>query len=156
MTSTPRFKEKVTRRDFLGRLAIGAFIVSTISAFVSLFKVPLMRSYAEPSKVFKVGDPANFKMGEVANLEKYKISIFRNESGLYAVSSVCTHLGCLVKFSGSEFKCPCHGSIFDKNGNVKSGPAPRALEWYALSLDPTGQLVVNTNDVVPQGTFFNV
>lgn len=156
MTTPPRFKEKVTRRDFLGRLAFGAFFVSVISSFLSLFKFPLMRSFPEPTKIFKIGYPSDFKVGEVANFEKQQLNVFRNEKGFYAISAVCTHLGCLVKYTGQEFKCPCHGSTFDKRGNVKSGPAPRALEWYALSMDSTGQLVVNTNNVVPENTYYYV
>ena len=156
MIPNPRFNKKVTRRDFLGTLAIGACIISFFSAILSLFKFPLLRSYSEPSKVYRIGDPSKFKMGEVTYLKEHKIYVVHNEKGLFAISAICTHLGCLVKDTGTEFLCPCHGSKFDIDGNVISGPAPRALEWYGMFVDSTDQLVVNANDVVQQGTYFNV
>lgn len=47
----------------------------------------------------------------------------------YAISAVCTHLGCAVNWDQSEqaFVCPCHGSRYDALGQVTRGPAPRAL-----------------------------
>jgi len=50
-----------------------------------------------------------------------------------ALSPICTHQGCLITNydSGSnQFVCPCHGSHFDANGNVVSGPAPSSLQKY--------------------------
>ena len=55
--------------------------------------------------------------------------VIHDRSAIYAVSGVCTHKGCLVAWDKrrGELLCPCHGSAFDVNGNVKQGPAPRPL-----------------------------
>lgn len=47
----------------------------------------------------------------------------------YAISAVCTHLGCAVNWDQAEqaFVCPCHGSRYDPLGQVTRGPAPRDL-----------------------------
>jgi cytochrome b6-f complex iron-sulfur subunit len=47
----------------------------------------------------------------------------------YGINAVCTHLGCVVPWNGSEnkFKCPCHGSQYDSTGKVVRGPAPLSL-----------------------------
>jgi cytochrome b6-f complex iron-sulfur subunit len=47
----------------------------------------------------------------------------------YGINAVCTHLGCVVPWVGSEnkFKCPCHGSQYDNTGKVVRGPAPLSL-----------------------------
>lgn len=43
-----------------------------------------------------------------------------------------------------EFRCPCHGSVFNGDGSNREGPAPAPLIWYALEISPDdGQLVVN-------------
>lgn len=59
-----------------------------------------------------------------------------NENGSYkAVAQSCTHQGCSVSFSKSnnEFICPCHGGVYDINGNVVSGPPPAPLKSYSIN-----------------------
>jgi cytochrome b6-f complex iron-sulfur subunit len=52
-----------------------------------------------------------------------------NDKGYIALSKVCTHLGCIVEYSRemNRFICPCHAGIYDLEGNVLSGPPPKAL-----------------------------
>jgi glycine/D-amino acid oxidase-like deaminating enzyme/nitrite reductase/ring-hydroxylating ferredoxin subunit len=60
-----------------------------------------------------------------------RLAVYRDEAGaLHAVSSRCTHLGCLVSFNAAEraWECPCHGSRFDTDGKVIQGPATKPLE----------------------------
>jgi glycine/D-amino acid oxidase-like deaminating enzyme/nitrite reductase/ring-hydroxylating ferredoxin subunit len=60
-----------------------------------------------------------------------KIGVYRDDAGeLHAVSLRCTHLGCLTRWNDAErsWDCPCHGSRFDVDGAVLSGPAVRPLE----------------------------
>ncbi|SHJ76474.1 cytochrome b6-f complex iron-sulfur subunit [Malonomonas rubra DSM 5091] len=60
-----------------------------------------------------------------------------------ALSAVCTHLGCIVKWvdDKQEFLCPCHGGRFSPAGQVLGGPPPTALESYPVSLDGEDILV---------------
>lgn len=44
-----------------------------------------------------------------------------------AFNATCTHHGCPVSYIGPGFRCPCHGSTFDQNGQVTAGPAPTPL-----------------------------
>jgi len=55
----------------------------------------------------------------------------------------CTHLGCAIHWDDSktEFLCPCHNSVFDANGKVVSGPAPRPLDRYETKVQGT-QLMI--------------
>jgi glycine/D-amino acid oxidase-like deaminating enzyme/nitrite reductase/ring-hydroxylating ferredoxin subunit len=60
-----------------------------------------------------------------------KIAAYREQDGtLHAVSAVCTHLGCQVKWNEAErsWDCPCHGSRFHYTGRVLQGPAVKDLE----------------------------
>jgi Rieske Fe-S protein len=69
--------------------------------------------------------------GKIVEIAGEKTAVFRDEHGLlHAVSPVCTHMGCLVAFNNAEktWDCPCHGSRFDKDGNVLNGPAAHVLE----------------------------
>jgi Rieske Fe-S protein len=49
--------------------------------------------------------------------------------GYRALSATCTHLGCRVTWddSKSQFKCPCHGGVYDRQGRVVSGPPPAPM-----------------------------
>jgi menaquinol-cytochrome c reductase iron-sulfur subunit len=58
-------------------------------------------------------------------------------------SPMCTHLGCGYHWdaAGQQFKCPCHGSVFDVSGRVVAGPAPRPLDPLPSKVD-NGRLLV--------------
>lgn len=51
-----------------------------------------------------------------------------------AVSAVCTHLGCIVKWvpEKERFICPCHGGAFSPAGVVLGGPPPAPLQSFPV------------------------
>jgi len=67
-----------------------------------------------------------------------KIIVVRtSESGFAALSDVCTHMACAVRYDATSMLlvCPCHGSRFTLSGAVARGPAQTALATYATSYD---------------------
>jgi cytochrome b6-f complex iron-sulfur subunit len=64
---------------------------------------------------------------------------------MYAISAICTHLGCTPNWLSAEnkFKCPCHGSGFYMSGINFEGPAPRPLERVKIALGDDGQVVID-------------
>ena len=78
--------------------------------------------------------------------------MFRDGEGVYAISTVCTHLGCIVKAEGGGFECPCHGSRFAADGSVTKGPAPKALPWLTVTAGGGGTFIVDEATTVPPGT----
>ena len=64
-----------------------------------------------------------------------------------ALSAVCTHLGCIVKWESenNSFLCPCHGGRFSPQGEVLSGPPPAALESLPVTLDGD-QLIIGEGE----------
>ena len=56
-----------------------------------------------------------------------RVALFNSDGELYALSLVCTHLGCTLSLTDQGLACPCHGSLFDLKGNVVKGPAERPL-----------------------------
>ena len=101
----------------------------------------------EPPQAFKIGVPSDYKIGEVDARwkKKYGIWVVRTPEFVYALSTECTHLGCIPNWSGNEqkFKCPCHGSGFHKNGINVDGPAPRPLERFRITLADDGQILID-------------
>ena len=70
-------------------------------------------------------------------------------AGLLALYQKCVHLGCRVPFceTSTRFECPCHASRYNRWGEYQSGPAPRGLDRFAVSvLD--GRLIVDTTRVL--------
>lgn len=152
-----RFKGPVKRRDFLGIFAFGAFMFTSLFAVVGSLKLSLPALYPEADSKVKIGKPENFPIDSSTEIVSRNFWVIHDEKGYYAISSICTHLGCIVKRDSSgHFSCPCHGSKFDPNGNVISGPAPRGLDWFKISLATNGQLVVDSLSTVPKDTRFEV
>jgi len=122
--------------------------------------------YEEPQR-FKAGLPDQFPEGATF-IEDRRVFVFREQKTFYAVSAVCTHLGCTVKMINlsqpkkvqikgrlveerREFHCPCHGSKYYGDGTNYEGPAPGPLAWYRLEVAPEdGQLVVDLSARVSQ------
>lgn len=109
----------------------------------------------EPPTRFRVGFPDEYAPGQVQ--EKYKAQFgvwivryeYEGQTEIYALKSVCTHLGCTPNWLEGEqkFKCPCHGSGFYKDGINFEGPAPRPLERYAIKKADDGQIEVDKSRV---------
>jgi cytochrome b6-f complex iron-sulfur subunit len=70
------------------------------------------------------------------------------EDGLVILYGVCTHLGCLPKWShtNSRFECPCHGSKFEQDGSYIEGPAPRGLDKFNTTVTFADGSVESTAD----------
>lgn len=152
MTNTKNNKRGVSRRDFLGLAAFGSLILSAVSVFAGTLRIFKPNVHYEESKRYKVGKPENFPVGTVKKFDREKFFIFTDDDGIYAVSAVCTHLGCIVYQTDWGFQCPCHGSRYDKDGMVIRGPAPRALPWHEIIQLTDGTLEVDTANEVARGT----
>jgi|SRR5579863_207989 len=78
--------------------------------------------------------------------------VARDANGVYAMSAVCTHAGCLLDDSSNSIAaglgCPCHGSTFDGNGTVTRGPAGSPLQHYAVTIAADGSITVDGSQVV--------
>lgn len=63
--------------------------------------------------------------------------VWDGDKAVHALSATCTHLGCQVRWDAAtkNFRCPCHGGVFDTQGNVVSGPPPRPLDRIEARLD---------------------
>jgi Rieske Fe-S protein len=64
------------------------------------------------------------------------------------MSAICTHLGCTVNRATKGFHCPCHGSVFNGDGAVESGPAPKPLAWFLVTLSKDNRLLVDKGEPV--------
>ncbi|MFO0756079.1 MAG: Rieske (2Fe-2S) protein [Byssovorax sp.] len=102
---------------------------------------------------FPVGELSHFGVLGTYKINKTTILIGRDEAGLFALSSLCSHLGCDLNAKGTidaaSITCGCHGSKFDPTGHVIGGPATKPLKAYGLALGCDGQLYVDYPNEVP-------
>lgn len=140
--------KKVTRREF-PFLAIGwaMFTAAMAAGLTAAGRFMFPNVLTEPPSTFTAGFPDDFAIGVVDTRfkERYQVWIVRDEEGIYALSTICTHLGCTPNWleAESKFKCPCHGSGFYATGINFEGPAPRPLERVGVSLAEDGQVLID-------------
>jgi cytochrome b6-f complex iron-sulfur subunit len=128
---------------------------AVLSAFSNFVFIKPRATYGQPQR-FNIGKPDEFPSGTRIALESKRICIVREGNKMAAISTTCTHLGCIVGISDTGFACPCHGSHYDQDGNVTGGPAPKALPWYKVSLAPSGEIEVDKDTQVEPGSYLNV
>ncbi len=157
--------ESEDRRSFLTKATGGVIGVGFLASLWPVLRSLIPNVLYEPPKRFKIGKADSYPEG-VSFIEDRRVYLFREGKSYYAISGVCTHLGCTVKYSPfstsqemtvrkhtytskGEFHCPCHGSRFRDEGTNYSGPAPRPLKWFALEMSPEDKsLIVDMNKEV--------
>ena len=138
----------LTRRSFLSILgwAWVTFTAASLGALSTVLRFFFPNVTFEPPLKFKAGFPDTYKIGVD---ERFKSSnrvwIVRNDQGFYALSTICTHLGCTPNWmqADQKFKCPCHGSGFYITGINFEGPAPRPLPRFNITMTDDGQLQID-------------
>lgn len=140
------------RRDFVkvilaafGTVVGGVVGIPAISYLVSpATKAQSSEAWipAGPLDGYEIGVPKLFSFtrskqnGWERTVNSYGVYILRvNETEVKVFSNVCTHLSCRVKWVEADrlYECPCHDAAFDIDGQVVSGPPPRAMDVYPES-----------------------
>lgn len=143
--------EPVPRRDLLGLSSLWATATALLFATFGMLRLPKAAVLSSPSKKFRVTLPDTLPPGEPYVPPGRSVAVFRDAEGVWAISTICTHLGCIVRASSQGFECPCHGSHFSADGTVTKGPAPRALPWLQVSV--SGEtVVIDEGQAVPAGS----
>lgn len=154
---------QLSRRGFLG------FITFLIGGLVSfIVGIPAISYIIYPatrkdeaqdlillgsSEKVAAGEPALFKVrfeqkaGWIVDERELAYFVITDDKREYsALSNVCTHLSCRVRWVSDQelFFCPCHNATFDKAGEVVSGPPPRPLDRYKV-IEEDGKLFLENN-----------
>lgn len=133
---------EATRRQFLASVAIAAVGLMLGKRYFT----PHRRAQETQLSLQKAELPAD---GALV-YRQARLAIIGNGGAPYAVGLICTHLGCTVSVTPEHFVCPCHGSRFDLDGNVLTGPADRPLPRYPVRVSEQSFIV--TLSPLPEGT----
>ncbi len=149
----PAGPDDPTRRDLFTRIGVAACAVAAAGSGAVTLDFLKPKVLFEPPMTFNAGSPLDYPDGTVRFNRERRAYVVGGDGGIYAMSAVCTHLGCITRYVSDEnaIACPCHGSRFDLEGNVTHGPAPHPLPWLEVRLDDKGNLVVDTSVVIPRG-----
>ncbi len=140
-------QETVTRRTFVLSAVAGSTLAAAGGVLYPLVRYLLppasgqgakKETYTMPAADLHVGEARFFTFKR-----KPAVLIRKTDTELVAMSAVCTHLGCIVKYHEDvkQLLCPCHGAKYDQNGRVLGGPAPKPLPLYAARIE-AGNIVV--------------
>jgi cytochrome b6-f complex iron-sulfur subunit len=151
--SDAQTKIVTTRREFLNEAAAGALGIAAAGSMIVTYGYLSPNVLFEPPTTFRAGSPDLYSPNSVTFLEDQQVYVVRTDNGFYAVSAVCTHLGCVTQWKPELglIACPCHGSKFKPDGKKVEGPAPRPLPHFAIYLTPEGELQVDKLDIIDPG-----
>jgi cytochrome b6-f complex iron-sulfur subunit len=135
----------VNRRDFLNEIAFSALGLAGVGSAVVTYRYLSPNVLFEPPTKFRAGSPELYPLNSVTYLPEQEVYIVRTMEGFFAVSAVCTHLGCITQWKPESnlIACPCHGSKFKRDGTKIEGPAPRPLPHFLITLTLDGELQVD-------------
>jgi nitrite reductase/ring-hydroxylating ferredoxin subunit len=137
------------REDFVKKvLFVFLFIGLAVGAMAAA------QQAADQTQVIDLGPSEAWRPGVVKALPQFKIIVFSDSEGVWALATECPHRKCVVNFKEKEniFVCPCHEARFARDGALQRGPATRDLPWFEVTSGPDGRLVVDKTKIVPRGT----
>ncbi|HEY4385306.1 MAG TPA: ubiquinol-cytochrome c reductase iron-sulfur subunit [Ktedonobacteraceae bacterium] len=119
-----------------------------------IFHKPVARTYVvhlAKNTTYSIADPQLLKNQQES---EFWTTDTTDGTQWLALYQRCVHLGCTVPFRDdcSSFKCPCHGSHYNVDGEFLDGPAPRSLDRFQIHFDDGGNVIVETgvlNQTVP-------
>lgn len=144
------------RRQFLSRAwQAGLGLVAVAGAWTS-WDLLRPKAAAGVGAVVRTVSPDAVPENTVLEITEAKSYLTKIEGEIVALSESCTHLNCRVPWcdSSGQFECPCHGSVFNRAGDYRAGPAPRGLDQHPVEV-VDGVVVVDTATVIsgpPPGT----
>ena len=172
----------MSRRSFLAMVGWAGFLVaSAIALFQSVKFIQPNATYEDPPAFKPAGDlalPSSYAVGSTTVIIDKRVVINRDSNGFYAISLICTHLGCTPRYfpdvtsdlvlAGTQiskdpdtgqqatrgnpilpgFKCPCHGSRYFRDADNFFGPAPRPMDRVHIELAKDGKLFIDRSIIV--------
>jgi cytochrome b6-f complex iron-sulfur subunit len=132
----------LSRRDFI-KLATNILIAASGVLWVG----GLLRFLSYPTEPprqteFDLGPATDYPLGTHTLLPDIPAMLSHSDTGFFALSLVCTHLGCTIEPHADGFACPCHGSRFAADGTVQHGPAEKPLASLRIQQTAEGHLIL--------------
>ncbi len=157
-SQTTALGEEFDRRAFFTKVGLGSLGIAAAGTAVFAYNYLSPNVLYEPSSIVNAGKPESFPVGQVSLDVNSGIYTVRAEEGFFALTAVCTHLGCLTAWNQDLgiITCPCHGSKFKRTGEKIEGPAPKPLPWLKVWLSDEGELMIDRSINIPSLQYLRV
>lgn len=141
------------RRSFVRNAALGGVVLNTGLLTGGLLRFLWPNKTGDFGKVLRVPASVIPEVGGQPFINSAgKFYLVHTQDGVMALYWKCPHLGCTVppwSPGAQEFHCPCHGSIYNYEGERTGGPAPRPMDYMSATVDEsTGDILVDTGSIV--------
>jgi cytochrome b6-f complex iron-sulfur subunit len=136
---------EISRRDLLKIARNGILYLSGTLALGGLLRFLGFQPDPAPVKTYDLGRAEGYPVGSRTVIPTVPALLIHTEVGFSALSLVCTHLGCIVETKEDGFACPCHGSLYTRDGSLLRGPAARPLTALRIETTKKGNLVLHTD-----------
>jgi cytochrome b6-f complex iron-sulfur subunit len=146
---------RLSRRNFLSIAWVASTVILGGEAAGVILKYLQPVNTGGFGGVVNAGKVDDFQRGSITHNQAGRFFLIRNQEGSFlALWQKCTHLGCSVPWAEEEnqFHCPCHGSLFNQNGEVLGGPAPRPLDYFPVAIK-NGEVLVDTSSPTNRSKF---
>jgi cytochrome b6-f complex iron-sulfur subunit len=155
---TKKLPTEFDRRAFFTKIGLGSLSIAAAGTIVFSYEYLSPNVLYEPSPIVDVGKVESFAVNSVTMDVNSAIYLVRAEEGYFALSMVCTHLGCLTAWNQDLgiIACPCHGSKFTRTGEKIEGPAPKPLPWLKIWVSDDGDLMVDRSNEIPPLQFLRI
>ena len=143
-------RELMDRRKFLSRMwTWGGGLIAAAGAWTTwdLFKPALGSGLGGLVRSVPADQVPEKGVVEVTAARSY---LTRINGEIVALAEKCTHLGCRTPWceASGQFECPCHGSVFNRAGEYRAGPAPRGLDRHPVEVQEDGLVYIDTSTLV--------
>jgi cytochrome b6-f complex iron-sulfur subunit len=140
---------KISRRELLSRAWKWGFgLIGVAGAWTTwdMFKPGQVSGFGG---IVKAGSAADVPTDSVTAVQAMRGYVTDVKDQIVALSWKCPHLGCRVPWcaSSGEFECPCHGSVYNRLGEWRAGPAPRGMDRYPVTV-VDGVVEVDTSNLI--------
>jgi len=141
----------IDRRDFLNRGWKTGIVMIGAAGFWTSWDVLRPLPGSGLGGVIQTVAPAEVPQSTTVYIRTAQTYLTKIDDEVVALWQKCPHLGCRVSWceSAGEFECACHGSTFNRAGDVRSGPAPRGMDRFAVNTD--GEIIEVDTGVVTEG-----
>lgn len=157
--SRPAESEKeISRRAFFTKVGLGSIGLATAGTMSFAYQYMSPNVLYEPSPVVNAGKVDKYPIDSVTLDPVAAIYLIRVQEGFFALTAICTHLGCMTAWKPElgMIACPCHGSHFNREGQKLAGPAPRPLPWLRTWVSDDGDIMVDRSTVIPSMQFLRI